>query len=118
MATANETVKKVLTHLNKKIDSVGGVVESSITSDGSFYRVFSDGFIEQGGHLETTNRVVTLPMPFKSKPLTLVAVADNAEETNMGAGQVSGLTLTTFFIRTVNDGQLYTEPCYWYACGY
>ena len=28
MATANETVKKVLDHLNQKISSVGGVVDS------------------------------------------------------------------------------------------
>lgn len=118
MAEANQVVLKVLNHLNSKIGT-GGVVESGFSPDGnSFYRKYSDGFIEQGGFVEqepTGKRVITFTIPFASKVMSVsrVNVTTSTNQNNGTDGfSVYNVTTVSFSLSFVGyDG-------YWYACGY
>ena len=129
MATANQTVKKVLDHLNTKIGT-GGVTSSWTDGNGSWYRVYNDGFIEQGGKYQApgnnTRAKVTLPRQFSSTNYS-VQMAVYAElgtstywgPTN-GVGAIIHKTASTFEAGNVYSTTIYNKPTYieWYACGY
>ena len=72
MATANQTVKKGLDHLNSKI-GVGGVIESGTSADGmSWYKKFSDGRVIQGGITSSgVEFPVTFLVPYKDTSYTI-----------------------------------------------
>ena len=78
MATANETVLKVLNHMNEKIDSLGGVVDSWSDGQGNFWRKYADGWIEQGGiATPAATEWVTLHLPMATDKYHLSIIADN-----------------------------------------
>ena len=119
MATANATVKKVLNHLNQKISSVGGVTKTWKSSDGTqWYRVFSDGFIEQGGTGTGADvTTITLNTPFaKADYYASVTPVGNNSEGVMDAytlfnKDTEKFSLYNWKIKTVGN-------VVWYACGY
>ena len=66
MATANETVKKVLNNLNQRISSVGGVVDKWSDGQGNWWRKYSDGFLVQGYKYSgdpSTNKNISISFP-------------------------------------------------------
>lgn len=92
-------------------------------SGNSWYRKYSDGFIEQGGLATTTrdrfNTDVTLHTPFASSNYT-VQVTDNggtdtADGTYIGGVYVPSVSTSKFQIHTGWGGTHYWR---WYACGY
>lgn len=71
MATADQIVKKVLNHMNEKIDSVRGVVDKWSDGQGNFWRKYADGFVIQGytytGNPKTNAEIpVTFPTQFSN----------------------------------------------------
>lgn len=122
MATANETVKKVLNHMNEKIDSVGGVIDKWQDGQGNFWRKYSDGFIEQGGLSisdSSADCVVTFPKSFATDDFTVV-MTGNGKFSGSAAPfymQIYSFTRTSFTRHGRMDSSL-SERATWYACGY
>ena len=117
MVMADPAVLKVLTELNKKIDSVGGVVQSFVSEDGTqWYRKYSDGWIEQGGYEgdATFNTLpVTLLVPFSNTNYTILAVAKTA-------GSVKGIRARILDASTIELQRIDSPNIngFWFACGY
>jgi len=81
----------------------------------SWYRKWSDGWVEQGGYNTGVNISVTLLIPFINTNYTIVGVGVSA--TNLdGTYSIYGKTATLFYIRKVQANNV--EGCSWYACGY
>lgn len=115
MVTANAKVKKVLDSLKSK----GTIVEER--HDGSeWYRVWSNGFIEQGGIVSVPNElvVISLNTAFTTNTYSLSAFVDN-NLTSASAYQfavtVESITTTSFTVSKYNPSTL---TCHWFACGY
>lgn len=117
MATANTNITKTL---NKLWDR-GGVATLVKTyhSGNSWYRKYSDGFIEQGGRLLSTNKTVTYPLSFQTSYNSVQATISCAVSGATGYVQILEPKTTTFFIRVLTRaGATVDDPADWYACGY
>lgn len=98
-------------------NKVAVVVQNYINGT-SWYRVWSDGWIEQGGYI-VSNVSVTATFP---KPFTTQVFYANRCNINNHSGievcrfeySVSNVNLTGMYIRTTS----WSGPSYWYACGY
>lgn len=84
-----------------------------------WYRVWSDGFIEQGGILDSSNagwisKTVSLYKNFSTS--SYVVSVQSAWKNADGAGSFMTAKTTTSF--TVYYTALYSDCASWYACGY
>ena len=119
MAEANQTIKKVLNHLNSKIGT-GGVVDSWSDGQGNFWRKYADGFIEQGGSIEhprDSTVTVTLAKEFASGDSYQAfaqSCGHNSNDSNNNSNVVMNKTAQSFDIRSFEA--VHTSS--WYACGY
>ena len=96
------------------------IVETWKSDDGmTWYRKYSDGFIEQGGAISCgtgyQSVTVTLPTAFTTTTYTAMSAAANASKLGDGTDIISGKTTTAFTTHTHYKGD--TLPT-WYACGY
>ena len=92
------------------------IVESYVSEDGlSWYKVWSDGFIQQGGYYSTTgdNKTISFIKSFKNNPLSinLTVVSTSTSQSNDRLTSIysydnTGFTKYVFF------------PMFWTACGY
>lgn len=114
MATANANVKKVLSFLKDRSSADSHVVET--WRDGnSWVRVWSDGFMEQGG-LNTTGGANGSKVTFH-RPFTTIVLNTHCSSRHPGGGEdgwdyVSSVTLSSAVFAHENGGW------YWYVCGY
>lgn len=115
--------------ISKKVDERVYLVESAVNSDGSWYRKYSDGWLEQGGNLtinassqqwQSTPSVITFLKPFgiDNYSLTWSDYAPNTSSLSHGvkiAKTSTNATLTFFNIEksSLNSGTNFD----WYACG-
>ena len=113
MATANETVKKVLEDLRKNGGGKSKVIETG-TSNNIFYRVWSDGLIEQWLIVseQNTNKSYTFPKPYSSENYCLVGVGFWIDTV---AQQQIHKSTTGFSTSSVRQS---SATYAWYACGY
>lgn len=119
MATANETVKKVLNGLKQKIASMGGVIDMWVDEDGNWYRVYQDGWIEQGGEFKETTTQVVFPKPFTQPPKTITFSQSNAASNSIGRiALVTTHPTETSMTVSVSARQQFQFGAYWFACGY
>ena len=88
------------------------VVESQVNAEGSWYRKYKSGWLEQGGLLNVANATVTFPKPFSGSPVTILLCNTNTGSTY--TAKPTNVTSTSFVIWQY---QSYYEPCYWYVCG-
>ena len=93
-------------------------VSSWKSADGSsWYRKYSDGFIEQAGHFTSTtdaNVLVTLNTAFTTnKYVAIIQSGDGTEWTDHGGDYAGNKTTTTFKVACLEN-----TDNYWYACGY
>ena len=89
----------------------GVYIVSTWHSGASWYRVWSDGWKEQGGL--TYSSGVNLYTPFSDTNYTvLITLKSVAYDTQGGIGS----TATSSF--TINQNRWDNRPQYWYACGY
>jgi hypothetical protein len=92
--------------------------------DLSWYRKYSDGWIEQGGDLQGTtkneSRTVTLPTAFSNTKYTLICSLEGSGSTSNDAGSAvvvrDNKTTTAFIVKSTDDTSNYLGT--WYACGY
>lgn len=116
-------IDNIMTDVNGKVDKSSlveaQVVVRSYRSTTGWYRVWSDGWCEQGGHIEEsgTNVVqVTFPIQFVSLPTLMTSVNSTARTTFLDNNiDVYSLTTSGFikqYIANVGTGWS------WYACGY
>lgn len=81
-----------------------------------WYRIWSDGWIEQGGHLFTqgANQVNNLLVPFTSSDYDLQITGGYASTSTNAVGWGNAQTTTTF----TTSGPASTVAVKWQACGY
>lgn len=113
---------------NPNLQGIAHTIETWKSSDGtSWYRKYSDGFIEQGGVCYTGQYgTITLNIPFKTTTyncqLTMTSGNGGYSSTGgMSIGVKNGSKSTTSFAWNatgVGDPSLSTSPFNWIACGY
>lgn len=90
------------------------VTETWGSEDGNnWYRIYSDGWIEQGGKASTGNTYV-FPIPFTSIP-TFTHGEYNDGNNNQQAVGFCQLTTSGFQLRRYTGGNM---EIHWRACGY
>lgn len=96
-----------------------GVILASYTSDTSWYRKWSDGWVEQGGTFTSLyDQAVTLIVPMKDTNYTILT-----SKTNMGSAVVIVDKVTTTSFNVLGRGQGgsgFSESVsgYWYVAGW
>lgn len=96
-----------------------GVILASYTSGTSWYRKWSDGWVEQSGTFTSLyNQAVTLIVPMKDTNYTILT-----SKTNMGSAVVIVDTVTTTSFKVYGRGQggsAFSENVsgYWYVAGW
>lgn len=114
---ADQTTKKVLEFLKNRNSADAYVVETGGDST-NWFRVWSDGFIEQWSiqtdkiSTLTANKTFTFPKPYSNAEYTLIGVGFVIS--NYG-GQYGAKTTTGFTTRS--EGEV-SGTSGWYACGY
>lgn len=93
------------------------VVEAKYNKDGSWYRKYSDGWLEQGGiHV---NGTVTLLKPYKNtRYMAFLTARDGAlsnSTTGIYANYITNFSVTSFFVQF--EGPSRDKFFSWYACG-
>lgn len=116
MAEANQTVLKVLNHLNSKIGT-GGVVDSWSDGQGNFWRKYADGWIEQGGKIASVNRsTISFNTSFSDTNYTIVfafSSSDTGDRYHYAPREMKNSRTTSSVDVYVNDA-----PGSYFACGY
>lgn len=96
-----------------------GVILASYTSGTSWYKKYSNGWVEQGGTFTSLyNQAVTLIVPMKDTNYTILT-----SKTNMGSAAVIVDTVTTTSFNVLGRGQGgsgFGESVsgYWYVAGW
>ena len=96
-----------------KVVNVGGIyITQTWVSGTSWYRVWSDGYIEQGGlqNTLTISLPVTFPKPFTTANYTITAVSTSGE----GVPRFFNCGTTGFSWQPAGA----SNTGYWHACGY
>ena len=87
-------------------------ITETYTNGASWYRVWSDGFCEQGGTIDTCNKTITFLKPFKDTNYTLVGVA-------FVIGDIGRQSVTKYVNKFVTGSEMRASgTSSWYACGY
>lgn len=102
-----------------------GVLIESSKSASTFYRKYSDGWIEQGGNLTvTTSATITFPKAFGTKCVVCITSPYNQPTNSTGdtnyITKPKSITNTSFVLhyRDSDSTATRTGICSWYACGY
>ena len=116
-------IDEIATDLNAKVDKadlspVNVVVETYVNGT-SWYRIWSDGWIEQGGLCTSHNlQTISLLKPFNNTDysinLTETALANSAIDTSKN-DQIISKTTSSFYCYINNSNNV---GAYWKACGY
>lgn len=108
-----------------ELESRVHLIESGTSEDGSsWYRKYSDGWIEQGGICSCTQdstTTVTLPCQFSTSAYHAQATADKLSNSEVDdcVGSIAARTQTTIGVYTYDAGrQSYTKSVFWLAYGY
>ena len=114
LATA---IARVESNLEAKVDKTSAHIVETWSSGTSWYRKWSDGWIEQGGNTTSSSSTATttLPTAFSDTNYTVVATSKNGSSGSNPRYNVSNKKTTTF---DVWFGSYSTYAYEWYACGY
>lgn len=101
------------------------LVEAKYNEDGSWYRKYSDGWLEQGGKTPITAtgnpHLVTLLKPMKNNLYTALGTYETtvreAGTTTTHGISVSDVQTTYFYLGQVNVPGIANRRLSWYACG-
>ena len=120
---ANHRCKtKATTTSSASVNAPAYVTENYFnSSNGDWYRIWSDGWIEQGGYQTGSGsgrgyKTITFLKPFNSTQYTATTSYDNGSSATNNQGYYSYLankTKTTIQISTYSG-----HASFWYACGY
>lgn len=125
-------IDEIATDLNGKADvdlsnvpTSKGILTESYVNGTSWYRVYSDGWCEQGGRTNSgsSNVTVTLLKPFIDTNYNIITnlIGSDGAYLSRADATVSRITTTTFFIDykgTSPDGVGSGIGYFWHACGY
>ena len=113
------TIQAKLGQLESKFESRIHIKETDKSSDGkSWYRKWSDGWIEQGGYVDGLSNgsqpTIDFSIPMKDTSYTIITSKSGGTDfTYAGQTVTSSLTTTSFkFYMWQGD------KVYWYVCGY
>lgn len=122
MATANQTVLKVLNHLNSKIGT-GGVVDSGGSGTDDWYVKFANGFLIQGGTTQSENgtKTITFQIPFSNANYSFVLFPESQSNFYQSIcarryGTKSNTSVSV--IANSSSGAEIGVNIDWFACGY
>ena len=107
--------KAKIRHVFQAVDgNLNRTVVESYQSGSTWYRVWSDGWIEQGGRASTSNskQTITLLKPFSNENYCLVS-GNNNENSYSQVCSCCIVSSTQIVIRSAG-----TSNWIWYACGY
>ena len=96
-----------------KWDGKDVVCVGSWTSGTSWYRKYSDGWIEQGGRASNNGTNLTFPTAFTNAPL-VVHVQSNRNTTSAAATNASSVTATGMRV----NADVSAGDSWWYVAGY
>lgn len=98
--------------------SIGGasttkpaVVVTTYKSGANWYRVWSDGWLEQGGLKAAATKSITFPKPFKNTNYYFNLIGNKESRANYEYGWVTRRSKTGAVVLIID------ETAYWYACG-
>lgn len=99
------------------------VVTQTYVNGTSWYRVWSDGWIEQGGKgsFSPDGTVITFLKSYTNTNYSILATADRSSSGSRTDGvglMVLSRSTTNFALANKNYGTSLTVDGYWYACGY
>ena len=118
LITATSAIQQVA----NKIDRQGNeTVVETYRNGTEFYRVWSDGWCEQGGNVTGTNITVTLMKPFIDTNYSVVTGSYDKGSPNDGrytTVQWRDKTATSFVLNAAYDGGLWETEIDWEAKGY
>ena len=110
---------KANTDLSNVLSNIDYVVESQVNSDGSWYRKYKSGWLEQGGTLDTTTpvgwRSVTFLKPYSVVPSVFCGVYKGASGIQPTVNSLGPSEITTTTVTLYRDGN--TSILFWHACG-
>lgn len=117
-------VLAALNALNAKAGRPKAYIVETWVSGSRWYRVWNDGFIEQGGTTvaipSDSPRVtsVSFSKAFKNSPLFVTRTNLNLKD-NPCSNFITGInSVTRTYVEFVQDSRLYSNGSLWYACGY
>lgn len=130
IATSTKTeiqvdIDEIATDLNGKVSKadcveVGCVVET-YRNGASWYRIYSDGWCEQGGVITSSSgaQAVNLLKTYKDTMYTVVAV-NNYKNTSTRRWASAGINTTSqiWIMNSINASENSSTPASWYTCGY
>ena len=97
-----------------------GYITQTWRSGNDWYRVYSDGWIEQGGYCpapQTRNTTITYKKAFSAKPICLlVTTRGNLDNGGYSEGVQSESNTKFVFIHSYSNSN--SNYGYWLACGY
>lgn len=108
-------------HVTGGSNPVKAYISTTYVSGNDWYRVWSDGWIEQGGYVAASNSnvTVTFKKPFKNTNYCLVGGHISAHTAPPNHDEVAvarSRTATNFSVKTAASA--YAVGKCWYACGY
>ena len=91
--------------------------ETYSDDDGNWYRVYPDGWCEQGGVIDNVRASSTKNFikPYKTKPTVLVTELFDYNSTNQ---TIVRTISTTNFVAYTDHSASYVIAATWYSCGY
>lgn len=108
-----------LVPLNLSYNSLRDKPKAHITttwhSGTSWYRKWSDGWIEQGGQITTSTTTISFHTAFKDTNYTITVSQNNAASANVPRVAISARTTSNFTSQHIENAML---PFSWFACGY
>ena len=108
---------KANTDLSNVSSNIDYVVESQVNEDGSFYRKYKSGLLEQGGIVSITEGTINLLKPYKNINYIVTKLMRDTENVsgyiNYRNSSYFNITTTSFNIR--NGGS--DISCAWFAIG-
>jgi hypothetical protein len=94
-------------------------VDTWRSADGSsWYRKYSDGFIEQGGFTSGRGQTITFLNPFTVKPVVSFAYNTNTVSQNYNYVPLLDVSTTKIVVGNATVQQDNVTSWCWYACGY
>lgn len=108
-----------LVPLNLSYNSLRDKPKAHITttwhSGTSWYRKWSDGWIEQGGRITKSATTISFHTAFKDTNYTITVSQSGSASANVSRVAISARATSNFTIQLIENAML---PFSWFACGY
>lgn len=105
---------KATTTSSASTSRVATIVQNYVNGT-SWYRVWSDGWKEQGGYSQNVTTTITFLKAFADNNYTITAATIS---TSTNTAQWIGFSFSSKTNKSIKWGTSTGVTCYWYACGY